>query len=143
VLKRKFKRAINIPDRSTITRLHLIWIATVCGKLKADFRYSNTLGGRTFLIPTLTDQNKQERGAPKTSSSPANNTSPPRFPTGGFTNADMYDPDRMDSKYPLVREAHDRNDEILERIYIGRRFALNRQRVTPNASKNCLNRIQK
>jgi hypothetical protein len=55
----------------------------------------------------------------------------------------MYDPDKMDSKYPLVREAHDRNDEILERIYIGRRFALNRQRVTPNASKNCLNRIQK
>jgi hypothetical protein len=60
VLKRKFKRAINIPDRSTITRLHLIWIATVCGKLKADFRYSNTLGGRTFPVPTLTDQNKAD-----------------------------------------------------------------------------------
>ena len=42
----------------------------------------------------------------------------------------MYDPKRMDSEFPLVREAHDllratlheRNDEILERIYIGRRF---------------------
>jgi hypothetical protein len=42
----------------------------------------------------------------------------------------MYDPDRMDSEFPLVRAAHDlpvatlrdRNDEILERIYIGRRF---------------------
>jgi hypothetical protein len=26
------------------SRLHLTWIAAVCGKLKSDFRYSNTLG---------------------------------------------------------------------------------------------------
>jgi hypothetical protein len=26
------------------------------------------------------------------------------------------------ASYSLVREAHDRNDEILARIYIGRRF---------------------
>jgi hypothetical protein len=34
---------------------------------------------------------------------------------------DMSDRDRMDTELPLVREARDRNDEILERIYIGRR----------------------
>lgn len=28
----------------------------------------------------------------------------------------------MDSDFPLVREAHDRNDEILERLYLNRRF---------------------
>nr|WP_041430811.1 type IIL restriction-modification enzyme MmeI [Synechococcus sp. PCC 6312] len=38
------------------------------------------------------------------------------------TIADMYDPDRMDSEFPLVHQACDHNDEILERIYIGRRF---------------------
>ncbi len=38
------------------------------------------------------------------------------------TIAHMYDPDRMDTEFPLVQEAHDRNDEILERIYSGRRF---------------------
>jgi len=32
---------------------------------------------------------------------------------------------RMDSEFPLGREACDRNDEVLERIYIGRRFAQN------------------
>lgn len=42
------------------SRLHLIWIATVCGKLKTDFRYSNTLGWNTFPVPTLTDQNKAD-----------------------------------------------------------------------------------
>ena len=30
------------------SRIHLVWIATVCGKLKSDFRYSNTLGWNTF-----------------------------------------------------------------------------------------------
>jgi hypothetical protein len=49
----------------------------------------------------------------------------------------MYDPEKMDSEYPLVREAHDlptatlhdRNDEILERIYIGRRFKNDTERL--------------
>jgi hypothetical protein len=31
----------------------------------------------------------------------------------------------MDTKFPLVRKANDRNDEILEHIYIGRRFSQN------------------
>ncbi|MEB3232808.1 MAG: hypothetical protein VKJ64_17490 [Leptolyngbyaceae bacterium] len=42
----------------------------------------------------------------------------------------MYDPERMDTEFPLVREAREtpaeslrnRNHEGLERIYIGRRF---------------------
>ncbi len=41
----------------------------------------------------------------------------------------MYDPDRMDSEFPLVRQAHDRNDEVLERIYIGRRFRNDTERL--------------
>jgi hypothetical protein len=48
-------------------------------------------------------------------------------------NAEMYDSDRMDGEFPLVREAHDlpaatlrdRNDKILERIYSDRRFIQN------------------
>ena len=41
-----------------VSRLHLVWIATVCGKLKTDFRYSNTLGWNTFPVPKLTEKNK-------------------------------------------------------------------------------------
>ena len=41
----------------------------------------------------------------------------------------MYDPDRMDSEFPLVRAAHERNDEVLERIYIGRRFKNDTERL--------------
>jgi hypothetical protein len=35
----------------------------------------------------------------------------------------------MDGKFRLVREAHDHNDEILKRIYIGRRFKNDTERL--------------
>jgi hypothetical protein len=42
------------------------------------------------------------------------------------TIADLYDPDVM----PVdLREAHERNDEVLERIYIGRRFKNDTERL--------------
>jgi hypothetical protein len=98
------------------SRLHLVWIATVCGKLETRYRYSNTLGWNTFPVPTLTEQNKADL------THCAEDILLAREHYFPATIADMYDPDRMDSEFPLVREAHDRNDEVLERIYIGRRF---------------------
>ena len=41
----------------------------------------------------------------------------------------MYDPKRMDSEFPRVRAAHEANDEVLERIYIGRRFRNDTERL--------------
>lgn len=41
----------------------------------------------------------------------------------------MYDPDRMDEEYPLVREANERNTGTLECIYIGRRFRKDTERL--------------
>lgn len=35
----------------------------------------------------------------------------------------------MDAEYPNLREAHDRNDEVMERIYIGRRFRNDTERL--------------
>ncbi|MCV5696930.1 hypothetical protein OFN29_32225, partial [Escherichia coli] len=40
------------------SRLHLVWVATVCGRIKTDYRYSNTLGWNTFPVPPLTEKNK-------------------------------------------------------------------------------------
>ena len=60
------------------SRLHLVWIGTVCGKLKTDFRYSNTLGWNTFPVPLLTEQNKADLTAcAETSCWPAKRISPP------------------------------------------------------------------
>jgi len=42
------------------------------------------------------------------------------------TIADLYDPETMPVN---LREAHERNDEVLERIYIGRRFKNDTERL--------------
>lgn len=42
------------------------------------------------------------------------------------TIADLYDPKTMPAD---LRAAHDRNDEMLERIYIGRRFKNDTERL--------------
>jgi hypothetical protein len=105
------------------SRLHLVWIATVCGKLETRYRYSNTLGWNTFPVPTLTEKNQIDMTRCAEEILLAREH---YFPA---TIADMYDPERMDSEFPLVREAHDRNDEIIERIYIGRRFKNDTERL--------------
>ncbi len=102
------------------SRLHLVWIATVCGKLKTDFRYSNTLGWNTFPVPTLTEKNKADLTRCAEDILLAREH---HFPA---TIADMYDPESMPAD---LRAAHDRNDEVLERIYIGRRFKNDTERL--------------
>jgi hypothetical protein len=102
------------------SRLHLIWIATVCGKLKSDFRYSNTLGWNTFPIPVLTEQNKADL------TRCAENILLAREAHYPATIADLYDPDAMPDN---LRRAHDANDALLESIYIGRRFKNDTERL--------------
>jgi N-6 DNA Methylase. len=102
------------------SRLHLVWIATVCGKLKTDFRYSNTLGWNTFPVPLLTDQNKADL------TTCAENILLAREAHFPATIADLYDPENMPEN---LRRAHERNDEVLERIYIGRRFKNDTERL--------------
>ncbi|WP_375449400.1 class I SAM-dependent DNA methyltransferase [uncultured Devosia sp.] len=102
------------------SRLHLTWIATVCGKMKTDFRYSNTLGWNTFPIPPLTERNKADLTRCAEDILLAREA---HFPA---TIADLYDPETMPAD---LRAAHERNDEVLERIYIGRRFRNDTERL--------------
>ena len=102
------------------SKLHLVWIATVCGKLKTDFRYSNTMGWNTFPIPKLTEKNKADLTRCAEDILLAREA---HFPA---TIADLYDPATMPEN---LRHAHERNDEVLERIYIGRRFKNDTERL--------------
>ncbi len=102
------------------SKLHLVWIATVCGKLETRYRYSNTLGWNTFPVPQLTEQNKADLTRCAEDILLAREA---HFPA---TIADLYDPDDMPDD---LREAHERNDEVLERIYIGRRFKNDTERL--------------
>ena len=102
------------------SRLHLVWIATVCGKLKTDFRYSNTLGWNSFPLPKLTAQNIQDLTRCAETILLAREK---YFPA---TIADLYKAGAMPE---TLRRAHDRNDEIVERIYIGRLFRNDSERL--------------
>jgi hypothetical protein len=103
-----------------LSKLHLVWITTVCGKLESRLRYSSTLGWNTFPVPTLTEKNKVDltRSAEDILLAREHH-----FPA---TIADLYDPAAMPED---LRQAHLRNDEVLERIYIGRRFKNDTERL--------------
>ncbi|MCI4649626.1 DNA methyltransferase [Phaeodactylibacter sp.] len=102
------------------SKLHLTWIGTVCGKMKTDYRYSNTLGWNTFPVPKLTTKNKEDLTRCAEDILLARER---HFPA---TIADLYDPEKMPED---LRHAHERNDEVLERIYIGRRFKNDTERL--------------
>ncbi len=104
------------------SRLSLIWIATVCGKIKTDFRFSNTFGWNTFPVLKLTEQNKIDLAKCAMNILIAREA---HFPA---TIAEMYDPKKA-GEYPDIVRAHEENDEVLERIYIGRRFRNDTERL--------------
>jgi len=102
------------------SRLHWVWIGTVCVRLEMRFSYSNTLGWNTFPIPALTEKNKADLTLCAEDILLAREA---HFPA---TVADLYDPETMPEN---LRHAHERNDEVLERIYIGRRFKNDTERL--------------
>ncbi|HMP82167.1 MAG TPA: lactate dehydrogenase [Verrucomicrobiota bacterium] len=102
------------------SRLHWVWIGTVCVRHEMRFSYSNTLGWNTFPVPTLTEQNKADLTRCAEDILLAREA---HFPA---TIADLYDPETMPAN---LRAAHERNDETLERIYIGRRFKNDTERL--------------
>ena len=102
------------------SKVHAVWVSTFCGKMKTDYRYSNTMGWNAFPLPPLTDQNKADLTHCAEEILLAREA---HFPA---TIADLYDPDAMPED---LRAAHERNDEVLERIYIGRRFRNDTERL--------------
>jgi len=102
------------------SRLHWVWIGTVCVRMRTDFSYSNTLGWNTFPVPKLTEKNKADLTRCAEDILLAREA---YFPA---TIADLYGPAAMPND---LRAAHERNDEVLERIYIGRRFKNDTERL--------------
>jgi hypothetical protein len=102
------------------SRLHLVWVKTVCGQLETRLRYSNSMGWNAFPVPELTDKNKADLTRCAEDILLAREH---HFPA---TVADLYDPEEIPAD---LKAAHERNDEVLERIYIGRRFKNDTERL--------------
>lgn len=81
---------------------------------------SKEFGWNTLPVPPLTEQNKSDLTRCAEEILLAREA---HFPA---TIADLYDPEKMPAD---LRAAHDRNDETLERIYLGRRFKNDTERL--------------
>jgi hypothetical protein len=102
------------------SRIHLAWVAAICGKLETRIRYASNSGWNAFPLPVLMQKNISDLTRSAEDILLAREA---HFPA---TIADVYDPDSMPAD---LREAHERNDEVLERIYIGRRFRNDTERL--------------
>jgi len=102
------------------SKLHAVWLATTSARMRTDYRYSVNLTYFTFPVPPLTEKNQADvtRCAEDILLAREHH-----FPA---TIADLYDPENMPAD---LRAAHDHNDEVLERIYIGRRFKNDTERL--------------
>ncbi|KEO89094.1 lactate dehydrogenase [Erythrobacter longus] len=103
-----------------LSLMHMTWVRVVAGRLKTDIRYSSALCYNAFPVPKLTEQNKADLTRCAEDILLAREA---HFPK---TIAKLYDPEKMPEN---LRYAHDRNDEVLERIYIGRRFKNDTERL--------------
>ncbi|MGE6210573.1 class I SAM-dependent DNA methyltransferase [Comamonas aquatica] len=102
------------------SRLHIMWISTVCGGLETRIRYSNTMGFHTFPVPSLSDEQKQELEDHAWAVISAREGYPTK------TIGELYDPEAM--PVDLLR-AHRDLDATLERICIGRLFRNDTERL--------------
>lgn len=90
------------------SRMHMVWMRSVAGRLKTDYRYSNTLVYNTFPFPTLTDAQK------KTLSDSAERILNAREDHYEMTMAQLYDPDKMPED---LRAAHESNDLLVDSLF--------------------------
>lgn len=97
-----------------------VWSEYVGGKLQDGMRFSNTLVYNTFPLPFLTAQNRIDLGRC------GNNILLAREGHFPKSIADLYDDELMPDD---LREALNASDEVLERIYIGRRFRNDTERL--------------
>ena len=102
------------------SRMHLVWIATVCGRLESRFRYSSTMGWNTFAVPKFTIEQLDHLSAS------ARRILKTRYEHHPATIAELYDPDKMPDD---LRQAHKDNDDLLESMYIGRPFRNDTERL--------------
>lgn len=90
------------------SRMHMVWVRAVAGKLETRLRYSAELCYNTFPFPEITDKQKQ------TIEMYVNNILAEREKHSDKTMAELYDPDKMPQG---LREAHHSLDLAIEKCY--------------------------
>lgn len=91
-----------------ISRMHMVWVRAVAGKLETRLRYSAELCYNTFPFPDITDKQK------KIIEMHVDNILVEREKHSDKTMAELYDPDKMPQG---LRDAHQSLDIAIEKCY--------------------------
>jgi hypothetical protein len=102
------------------SKMHIVWVKAVAGRLKTDMQYSNTICYNTFPFPDINQEQKQEleRNVYAVLSE--------REKHSEKTLAQLYDPDKMPDG---LKEAHHQLDLAVERCYRSKPFASDEERL--------------
>lgn len=100
--------------------MHRVWLAAAGGRIGDGFRYSVKLVYNNFPLPELSNADEQALEEASWQIIAA------REAHAGKTIAWLYDPDTMPNN---LHEAHRAVDEIIERLYIGRTFKSDSERL--------------
>lgn len=102
------------------SHMHMVWVKTIGGKMKTDYRYSAQICYNTFPFPKLTAEKKQAL------SEAAEEVLLTRADHPEKTLAELYDPEKMPED---LRNAHHVLDDLVESCYPGYPFANDEARL--------------
>jgi len=101
--------------------MHMAWLRIVCGRIKGDYRYSNTLVYNNFPWPKPSKKQKEQIITKAEAVLDARK----QFPDNSF--ADLYDPNTMP---PVLIKAHRALDKAVDKAYSKAVFKTENQRIS-------------
>jgi hypothetical protein len=102
--------------------MHMAWVGQVCGRLKSDFRYSNTLVYNNYPWP---EPDAKQRAAIEAAAQAVLDARAPHLARGASL-ADLYDPLAMPAE---LLKAHQTLDRAVDKSYRPAVFTSERERV--------------
>lgn len=102
------------------SRMHMVWMRTVSGRLKTDYRYSSTLVYNTFPFPNISQKQKDEITELVFA------ILDEREKHSQKTLAQLYDPDKMPEG---LKKAHHNLDIAIEQCYRSKPFESDEERL--------------
>ena len=103
------------------SRMHMVWLGAVGGRLKGDFRYGTFIVYNNFPLPNLSPAIREELGSLGLKVLDAREVHSER------TLRDLYDPEKMPNNLTL---AHKALDDFVDSVYSSRGFGGTEERLT-------------
>jgi hypothetical protein len=102
------------------SRMHMVWVKTIAGKLEERIRYTSAVCYNTFPVPNLSANSIEELTKAAFSIIAARERTPEKIL------AELYDPEKM----PMELEtAHKNNDDMVDKCYRSRPFESDEERL--------------